>query len=103
MKLSLSLFGYNPKAFSAAAMLPKRLVRVELRSQATRQLSSGGFKRRVLFSATVGEVLRRVRLAVFWVSVELYMQRLVVDGRITGSDRPSLDSVDQHYLELVLK
>ena len=24
LKLSLSLFGYNPKAFSAAAMLPKR-------------------------------------------------------------------------------
>ena len=43
LDLSLSLFGYNPKAFSAAAMLPKRLVRVELRSQATRPLSSGVF------------------------------------------------------------
>eukprot|EP00976_Prorocentrum_cordatum_P069638 1179623-Prorocentrum_minimum.AAC.9 len=54
-------------------MLPKRLVRAELRSQATPRLSSG-----------------------------LYIQRSVVDGGITGSDRPSLDSVDQHYLELHL-
>ena len=41
-----------------------------------------------------------MRLAVFWVSVELYIQRSGVDGGITGSDRPSLDSVDEHYLEL---
>ena len=27
----------------------------------------------------------------------------MVDVGITGSDRPSLDSVDQHYLELVME